>query len=250
MDGFLVPLREEALARLHFLADRGRKLGLLRGMAGVGKTSLLRQFMAERRRLSDDVALLDLTGADGRDLLSQLAHRFDRRRTSDLSRIVLWRAIADRIWANHLQRVPTIILLDNLNLATEEASSIVLRLLQLDECAQAKVTVILSVDAHGKTRLDRRLLERIDLTMQLQPWSEEEVADYLLHQVVRQERGFPAPTHDAAQRLHELTGGVPRLVTRLVELALLATRTLEHDSLDAETVELVSQEWTALPAAA
>jgi general secretion pathway protein A len=250
MDGFLVPLREEALARLHFLADRGRKLGLLRGIAGVGKTSLLRQFMAERRRMSDDVTLLDLTGADGRELLSQIAQRFDRRRTIDLSRITLWRAIADRLWTNHLQRIPSLLLLDNLDLATEEASSIVLRLLQLDECTHAKVTVILSVDAHSTKRLDRRLLERIDLTMQLQPWSEEEVADYLLYQVVRQERGFPAPTHDAAQRLHELTGGVPRQVARLVELALLATRSLDHASLDAETMELVSQEWTALPAAA
>jgi general secretion pathway protein A len=250
MDGFMAPLREEALARLHFLADRGRKLGLLRGISGVGKTSLLRQFMLARRRVGDDVSLLDLTGTDGRELLARLAQRLDRRLSSDTSRLQCWRSIADRIWTNHLQRLPTILLLDNVDLATEEASSIVLRLLHLEECSQARVTIVLSVDARGAARLDRRLIELVDLTMLLQPWTEEEVTDYLVHELARQERDFPAPTHDAARRIHELTGGVPRDVARLVELTMLATRTLDHDAFDADTVELVSQEWTALPTAA
>ena len=44
------PTHEEALARLHFLVEQHRRLGLLLGPAGSGKSLLLEVFAAATRR--------------------------------------------------------------------------------------------------------------------------------------------------------------------------------------------------------
>ena len=47
---FRSPTHDEALARLHFLADEHRRLGLVLGGPGSGKTALLQVFAREVRQ--------------------------------------------------------------------------------------------------------------------------------------------------------------------------------------------------------
>src|SRR5437762_9814760 len=62
------PPQEEALARLRFLAD-GRRLGLLLGEAGCGKSLLLEVFAQELHRRNCQTAMISLYGLDSRELL-------------------------------------------------------------------------------------------------------------------------------------------------------------------------------------
>ena len=58
------PTHEEALARLHFLVDYQRRLGLLIGRPGSGKSFLLEVFAGELRERGVPVAKVSLLGVD------------------------------------------------------------------------------------------------------------------------------------------------------------------------------------------
>ena len=58
------PTHEEALARLHFLVEENRRLGILMGPAGSGKSLLLEVFADEVRRRGRSVAKLNLVGME------------------------------------------------------------------------------------------------------------------------------------------------------------------------------------------
>lgn len=247
---FAAPPQEESLARLHFLVERRRRVGLLRGVPGSGKTWVLRRFGFERRRAGDDVALLDVLGADGRELLWQLAQRLHCRIGAQENRFHLWRTITDRLLENDLQQRATVLLIDNIDQATDEASSIVLRLLHLEEKVQPRLTVILSVDERSPRRLDPRLVDLVDLTMVLEGWSERDVARYLSERTQKVERGAVQVDSDAPRRLWQLTGGNARQVVRLTDLAIVAASAASDRQLGPQLLDQVCAELTALPAAA
>ena len=70
---FPSPTHEEALARLHFLVENHRRLGLLFGASGFGKSLLLEVFAEQLRRSGQAVAKLNLVGLDSMEMLWQLA---------------------------------------------------------------------------------------------------------------------------------------------------------------------------------
>ena len=72
------PTHEEALARLHFLVEQHRRLGLLLGPEGSGKSLLLEILAAELRRHGPVVARVNLTGISGDEMLWSLAAQFGR----------------------------------------------------------------------------------------------------------------------------------------------------------------------------
>jgi type II secretory pathway predicted ATPase ExeA len=68
------PTHEEALARLQFLVERQRRLGLLVGPSGSGKSLLLEVFAAQLRRNARPVAKLSLLGVEPVEMLWLLAN--------------------------------------------------------------------------------------------------------------------------------------------------------------------------------
>ncbi len=58
------PTHEEALARMMYLIDNGRRLGLLLGQAGTGKSLLLAVTACQLRQAGCQVVCLNLTGLD------------------------------------------------------------------------------------------------------------------------------------------------------------------------------------------
>ena len=67
------PTQEEALARLHFLVDERRSLGLLLGEAGGGKSLLLEVFKRQLGQVGRESALINLAGAGKHEFFWLLA---------------------------------------------------------------------------------------------------------------------------------------------------------------------------------
>src|SRR5258708_4541956 len=60
---------EEALARLMFLVEQHRRCGVLSGPSGTGKSLALEVLRREALRTGAEVALVDLRGCGGREML-------------------------------------------------------------------------------------------------------------------------------------------------------------------------------------
>ena len=236
------PTHEEALARLHFLVEHGRRAGLLLGGGGSGKSLLFQVFAEQLRRQGLQTPAINLLGLDPREFLWELAAQFQLNPRIGDDRFVLWRRIADRLAENHYQQLGVVVLLDDAHEANGDVLAHVVRLLQNDPTPGARLTVVLASDPRHLGRLGQRLLDLAELRIEIELWDAEDTSDYLRSSISKAGREAPVFEPPAATRLHQLTGGVPRQVSQLAELTLLAGAGEQLERIDHGTIDSVYNE--------
>lgn len=236
------PTHEEALARLHFLVENRRRMGLLLGQSGSGKSLLIEVFGREVRSQGSQACVASLLGVDTYELLWTLAVQLGLNPVADTPRFALWRDLKDRLVENRYQQVSTVLMFDDVDQASEEALQTVSRLLQVDPSPESRVTVVMAANQDSTNRLGRRLLDLAELRIELESWDAADTAGYLRSSIEKAGGNSALIDDAAAGRLHELSGGVPRRVSQLAELALLAGAGQQLSNVDEQTVESVYDE--------
>lgn len=233
---------EESLARLHWLVEQQRRLGLILAEPGLGKSLLLEVFADTMRRAGKQVAKASLLGADVREVLWQLATAMSLGANLHAERFELWRLISDAILENHRHGVDTVLLLDDVEQVSPEVIHILVRLAQLDSSRDSHLTMVLATSPAAARQLGTRLLGLADLRIDLRPWTAEETQGYVEASLARVGREAQTFEHAAIEKLHELTGGVPREVNRTADLCLVASAGEDEPLVSAETVSSVFEQ--------
>jgi len=239
---FASPTHDEALARLQFLAESHRNVGILSGCDGSGKSLLLAVFGRQLREQGRTVCATSLLGQDLRGFLWTVAAGLGTNPRNADDTFALWRQTHDRLRALHYVGDAPTLLLDDADLATPEVLTHVLRLLKSDGVPH--LTVILTVESSRVQRVGTDLLQLCELHIRLEPWQPDDIRDYLHTSLRRAGRPASGELFDAAavNRLHALSAGVPRYVRQLAELALVAGAGRRLDQIDAETIDAVFHE--------
>jgi len=235
-------VHEEALARLEFLVQHGRRFGLLIGRAGTGKSLLLEVFSTKLRQAGRPTAQISAAGATGQELLWDMLVSLDRTPKPEARIAVLWRQLFDRFREASLVGQPAVILWDQMESAHEEGWQTLTRLLGCALRPQWAVTVVLSGRPELLRQLGAAVLDRVDLQMTLDPWELSDTQRYLEETLSRAGRNEPIFTPEATAHLHERSGGVPRRIALLADWALLAGAVQGATCIDPEIVEAVYQE--------
>ncbi|HEX5102257.1 MAG TPA: AAA family ATPase [Pirellulaceae bacterium] len=230
------PTHAEALARLEFLIESRSRFGLLLGPAGSGKSLVLGELARRAERTGSAVTLVAAAGSDAKGLLAGLAMGLG---CPPESTICPWAAVTDRLEELKLEGLGATVLFDNLDRATGEAQAKVEALLGI---ADSPLTVIATARVESAARLTRGLVDQVSLRIDLTPWNEDETREYLLASLAQAGRKQPAFNDAAVRRLFELSGGAPRKVNQLAELALLAGASHNLVQVDAETIDAVEEE--------
>jgi general secretion pathway protein A len=236
------PTHEEALARLHFLVENRRRLGWLVGPAGSGKSLLMTVFAGQFQRRGAAVSQMSLLGREPADMLWQMAADLGANPSPSSTLSVLWRTLEDRLMENRWQQLDTVFLLDEADGASDQVALTLLRLMQFDESSESRLTVVLAGRHERLTPLGKRLGELTELRIDLEPWEQPETENYLNHSLRQAGRSEPVFSESAMDRLHALTAGNPRQVSRLADLALVAGAGEDLIQIDAEVVDSVSCE--------
>jgi type II secretory pathway predicted ATPase ExeA len=233
----------EALARLEYAVEE-MDLALLTGPIGSGKTTITR-------------ALLDRMGGNRKPILlihprlspSQLLRAVaeglgaePRRGRTDLVSV-----IHEKLFALHEAGSGAVIIIDEAQLIPGKSTFDEIRLLtnfQLDD--ENLVSIVLVGQPELDVRLRRReydaLRQRIGIRYSLDALDAEETARYIGHRV-RTAGGAENPfTPEACLRIHELTGGVPRLINALATTSLLEAFGRESRSIGREIVDAAAKE--------
>ncbi len=231
------PVHAEALARLNFLCESRLPFGLLLGPAGSGKSTVLAEFAERTGRRGALVALTSAATNDETALLAPLAVGLLIAPEND-SRL-LWRQIVDRFEEIKLENISAVVLLDDLDRAPASMLVAVERLLA---AGGNSLTVIATARFETAGKIGSRLLDLAALRIDLAPWSEAETGDYLAKTLASAGRQQPAFNDAAARRLFELSGGAPRKVNQLAQLALLAGASQKLIQIDEATIEAVQEE--------
>jgi type II secretory pathway predicted ATPase ExeA len=231
------PVHAEALARLDFLRESKSPLGLLVGPSGSGKSVVLTEFAQRAKRSGTLVGLVSTAAAEEAHVLPCLAESLHV--ALDGHAPTLWRRIVDRLAELRFDGLTVALLLDDLDRAAGSTLALAERLLAIPD---SPLTIVATARPETITRLGRRLLECVALRIELSPWNEQESRDYLDRSLAAAGRMQPAYSDAAARRLFELSGGAPRRMNQLAQLALLAGAGQRLAIVESETIDAVQDE--------
>jgi type II secretory pathway predicted ATPase ExeA len=232
----------EALARIEYLVDGRRRVGVLMGESGVGKSLALKAAARQLARQGRAVVLVDVTAMSARELTWLVACGLGAAPRDDADLAKLWRLVSDRLAENRMQQTHTVLLVDEAGQAGPDVVSQLVRLARLDPSAGARWSIVLAAEQGQATRWNVALRDLVDLRIDLLAWSAEDTIGYVQMSLLEAGRMEPLFEDDALAVLHQLTQGVPREVVRLADFALLAAAVAGRTTIDAVTVEAAHEE--------
>jgi general secretion pathway protein A len=240
----------EGMARLLFLAD-GRKLGgLLVGDQGVGKTMIL-ELIAEhvREQGTSDYLQVDATPTGAIGLARHILHGLGIRETiTDLAMAMT--LLQNTLTARDREHHHLVLAIDEVQLLREKIDLDFLHLLiNLRGPATARpvrnaMTLILSGHPAFLDALmpHRSLSQRLQLVWKLQPLNETQTIAYIQHRI--KTAGGPDALFEKAAmtEVYRLSGGFPREINNLCDIALLIGCALEATRIGPEIIRQANDE--------
>ena len=240
---FESPQHREALARLEYAVDE-KELALLVGDIGSGKTTLSRALIDRIGDARPVVLLINprLTPAQLlRSIASGLGLAPSRYRNELLDQI------HSRLFELYEEKREPVLIIDEAQLIPSKATFDEIRLLtnfQLDE--QNLLSVLLIGQPELEGRLERShyapLRQRIGLRYRLGPLSLAETVEYIEHRIRVAGGGRNPFDRTAMERIHAVSGGIPRLINTLATTALLDAFGDDAESIDAPRVASAARE--------
>jgi type II secretory pathway predicted ATPase ExeA len=236
----------DAMTRVEFLVQHSRRLGLLFGPHGVGKSSFIRYFIGRSSRFPKHLpGLVDMAGTTP-DLL---ARRFRDALWGDpgLDRFVqdpsLGRTlheIDELIVSNNAVGRQPILFVDN----ADEVGEDVFQTLGIILRRPGNWSALLAVDESLLVEIPRRILEECDVRVDLPAWDLGLTAEYIETQVANLGNRDDIFSAQGITRIHELGEGIPKRMFQLAEIALAVGAERRVESIDAELIDLVCEDFS------
>ncbi|MBK5970781.1 MULTISPECIES: ExeA family protein [Thiorhodovibrio] len=245
---FLFPGRQYRMAYslLGYAVVSKAGLAVITGDVGCGKTTLVRQMLNQlTNRVT--VGLITNTANMKENLLKRVLLAFRQDYTGKES-VELHEALENFLISEYARGQRTILIVDeaqNLPIETLEE----LRLFSNINADKDQVLQLLLVGQPGlKEKLERpelqQLAQRVVVSYHLNPLTEQETPIYIRYRL-RHARGNPAIFTDAAISLiHQHSGGVPRLINVLCDMALVYGFRERAKTIEAPLVQTVIQDRT------
>ena len=233
---------EEALARIDYLVGTQRRLGVLLGEVGIGKTLTLQAAARQMARQRQAVVIVDALGLGTREMLWQVAAGLGAAPDIHAELPKLWRLVADRVIENRWQQIDTVLIVDDAGQVGPDLATQLTRLSRIDPTPAARWTILLAAEADQVGRWGETLRELVDLRIELMPWDDADVVGFLQSALVEAGREEPLFDDDALEALSELSGGIPRRLARLADLAMLAGAAARAATVDASLVHAADDE--------
>jgi general secretion pathway protein A len=243
---FPSPTHDEAIARLHFLVENHRRLGLVLGPVGCGKSLLFEVFARQLRRKGQAVAKLKLLSLDADEMLLHIAVEWGLNPPASASTMQLWRVLEDRLAEHRYRQIESVVLIDDAEEAGRNVLPHLTRLIEHDPSPNAGLTVLLAVEKSNVSYLGNRLMELTDLRIDIEPWTAEDVEGFLTSTLSKAGAKRTIFTSDACAKIHEIAGGSPRKVVQLADLAMVVGAGAELSEIDADVVLSVHHELSAV----
>lgn len=234
--------QREVLARVDYLIENGRRVGIFTGEDGFGKSTILEHLAKKVTRQGNVAISLNLLGVSESEFVVSLAQQLGFHAADTMPVSALWRGIFDRLVTNQYQQRATILLLDDVQDAHPDVLRAIGRISQWNPAHHTRVTILMATTPAGVARIGRRLLDLCDLRIELRPWTLEDTIGYV-RSVVATVGGAPTIFDNGSlESLHQRSRGNPRLLRQLAELALVAGSAQQSKQIDADMVAVVDQE--------
>ncbi len=241
---------EEATARIEYLIAQQRRMGVLVGEPGEGKSTILQAMQDSGRRRGIHVALVDAVALSQHELLMQTTSQLGGSPDPGDSLPTLWRRLEDTLAHHRWQGQSSLLMIDDADQAGADIQRQLLRMSGMESTADARWTLLIATQTARLASFDESLLHRIDLRIDLFPWTYDDTVGYVQHSLIDAGCLEPLFTDEALHQLQTRAQGVPRHVARLADFALVAGAAAEATCIEAEQIDAAFEQLRWSPPAA
>jgi MSHA biogenesis protein MshM len=245
---------QAARLKLRYLIENRLGTGVLCGEIGTGKTAVAAVLQHELAETCGPLAHLIFPKMPAASFLAYLASKLGAPEADDarpgIDRTLI--RIESRLREASREGKHAVIVVDEAHLIDDvrvfESLQLLLNFQQDPECAFSLVLVG-GINLLGRLARMPQLNERIAVRSVLAPLSPEETSGYVTHRL--QAAGALREVFDpsALEALHDRSGGLPRRINRLADLALVVGYADQLEAIGAAEIEAVAQEMPSAIAA-
>lgn len=245
---FYSPAHEEALVRLLYAVSENKGLAVFTGEVGTGKTLLARVFrreLADRGYHTANIVSPDLTPDDLlRAILRELGAAAGPGLERDHTPGRLWEQLGSFLGEHGTAREAVVVIDEAQTISNARTLETVRMLLNLVRGDRFLATVVLVGQPELRERVAQMpaLRQRVAVACELRPLTRDETADYVAHRLRTAGASGELFVEAAIDALYRFTGGIPRAVNTLADLAMLAGSSAQAERVDAACVQQASQE--------
>lgn len=220
---------------------------LITGEVGAGKTTLLQQLM---QNLTDDltVGLISNAHGDRGELLHWVLMALDQKPQTGASYVDLFSAFQEFLIAEYARGQRVVLIFDEAQNMTSESLEELRMFTNINSNKDELLQLILigQPELHDMVRKPsmRQFAQRVSSSFHLKHMDAATVYDYIRHRMKVAGASKVLFNKAAAALVYEATGGVPRLVNQLCDLAMVYAYTAGAQSVTAKTVQVVLDDGT------
>lgn len=221
---FHSPQHEEAITRMLYVIRENKGAGYVSGIYGCGKTMIARAVLQELEKDIYRVAFVANPRLNDEEMLRMILYRLTGQEPPQRKADVLI-ALERLLEANDRDGKRTVVVVDEAHaIQSPEIFEEIRLLLNFQTDQKFLITVLLLGQPELKSLIDasKQLSQRISMRYHLQGLSKEETALYVTHRLKVAGAGRPIFTPEALATIHARTGGIPRRINQVCDLALLA----------------------------
>ena len=227
------PEHEEALVRLLYAVKRMKGAALLTGDIGSGKTTLSRVFIQQLPDKEFDIGLITNPSLNALDFIKEVHYQLGLDSNSN-SKTDLLVILNNRLLENVNQGKSTLLIIDEAQLIFGETFEEIRLLLNFQMNDRFLMTFLLigQPELREMIREYKQLDQRIAIRYHLNPLTRAETANYIRFRLGKAGSNRELFTEKAYDAIFQYSGGIPRKINNVCDLALLIGFSLKVQEID------------------
>jgi general secretion pathway protein A len=228
---YYTPQHKDAFMKLTYCIQDSMGAGLLTGIFGCGKTFIAQTIISQLNPERFKIVFISHPPPTSLGLLISICSELGdkeillKAKETPFAESIVWSSLKNQISNNHLNGKDTAIIIDEAHIINDiNVFETIRLLLNLQEKDKFLITLILIGQPELAEKIEnlKPLEQRIAVKSRIGSLNQEETGNYISHRLKIAGRTEPIFTKEAIGFIYESTGGIPRRINRLCDLALLS----------------------------